>query len=190
MGEKPAMEEAFETKVKKSTDDPEESKTVTSAVSEDKHLDKNRGGGSRNHEKSDDKALQWINGTAFQPTRTHGWILVVVSLMILITIFIIVPSNRSQRLATQALELSKHHDHLKTLFDTDTSLSPETWKNGRPPPNHLHAPTQGVGLGNDESGGTGKTNPAPSKRPPSPSRQATTHGVSTIPNRKSIATNM
>jgi hypothetical protein len=47
MSEKPTTKEskAFEKKINESTDDSEESKTVTSAVSEDKHLDKNRGGG-------------------------------------------------------------------------------------------------------------------------------------------------
>ena len=62
------MEAAFEKKIKTPKDDSEESKTVTSAVSEDKHLERNRGGGSWNHEKSDDKALRWTIGAAFQLT--------------------------------------------------------------------------------------------------------------------------
>jgi hypothetical protein len=85
--------------------------------------------GSRNHEKSNDEAeaLQWINETNIQPTGTSDGNLIVISLMILTTILITVPNIQSQKLAVQALESYRHQDHLKTLYNTDTSLSPETW---------------------------------------------------------------
>ena len=86
LNEKLTVEDAFENKVKTLKDDSEESKTVTSAVSGDKHLEKNRGGGSWNHEKSDDKTLRWISGATLQLTRTHCWIMIVLALMVLIPI--------------------------------------------------------------------------------------------------------
>ena len=56
--------------------DSMESQTVTSTVSEDEHLDGNRGGEPRDHEKhDDDKTPRWTGGAIVlvQSSRSRGY---------------------------------------------------------------------------------------------------------------------
>ena len=119
----------------KEKDSRRESNIVPSTMSEDKQLERNRGGESWNRKESGDKTPRCESGAILQIVRSKRvQKMLVFALMVVIPVKVAIYSNQSQRVTTQALELSKHQNNMKTLFETNTNLNLEKWKNGNPYP--------------------------------------------------------
>jgi len=108
--------------------DPMKSQPVTSTVSEDEHLDGNRGDEPWNHEKhGDDKTPQWTGG-AITPITTMQCIQILsVLTMILCPAIIVTHRNQPTGLAvTPIVNEGQHQNSLESLFGSNTALSQET----------------------------------------------------------------
>jgi len=150
--------------------DPKESQPVTSTVSEDEHLDGNRGDEPWNHEKhGDDKTPQWTGGAIVPITTMQCIQILSVLTMILCPAIIVTHRNQPTRLAvTPIVNEGQHQNSLESLFGSNTTLSQETWENKPSPPNHQHVSIQGVGPRIDKGEtspdqGSGGLNQAPNK---------------------------
>ena len=146
------------------------SQTVASTVSEDNHLEGNRGGESRDHERhDDDKTPRWTNGVTVPITRIQCFNIMLLLTMILFPAAVTIHRNQSKRLAVQPIvNGGQHQNSLESLFGSNTRLGHETWEGKPSAPNHQHAPIQGVGLKTDKGEtshdqSSGGANHAPNK---------------------------
>ena len=90
--------------------DSMKSQPVTSTVSEDEHLDGNRGGEPRNHEKhDDDKTPRWTGGAIVPITRMQCVKILSVLTMILFPAAIAIHRDQSTRLAVTPIVNEGQH---------------------------------------------------------------------------------
>ena len=122
--------------------DSMESQTVASTVSEDKHLEGNRGGEPRDHEKhDDDKTPRWTGGPIVPITRMQCFNIMLLLTMILFPAADAIHRDQSKRLAVQpTVNGGQHQSSLESLFGSNTRLSQETWEGKPSAPNRQHAP--------------------------------------------------